>query len=44
MSELKKELLPIVVAVDKRHCSLRGQYNQRNEQLEAERELLCVKF
>ena len=22
------------------HCSLRGQYNQRNEQLEAERELL----
>ena len=43
MSGLKKELLPDVVAdwqLTERHCSLRGQYNQPNEQLEAERELL----
>ena len=39
----ERELLPVVVAEVrcKMSCPLRGQYNQRNEQLEAEGELLC---
>ena len=43
MSELKRSCFLLYWQVGKRHCSLRGQYNQRNEQLGAERKLLCIR-
>ena len=41
MSELKRSCCLLLWQLSKHYCSLRGQYNQRNEQLGAERELLC---